>query len=118
MTAEAIIAALRERGITLRAEGDRLKWAAPTGVMTEEMRAAISGCRDELLALLADAVKLCAICWRRMPEADVEKQELPPRGGRSHGSAWWRCIGRDDCDAEAWRRLTVERQAMRRAGLE
>jgi hypothetical protein len=81
-------------GICLRWEEGRLQFAAPKGVMTDELRAAIRGSRDELVALVAGEIKLCAICWRRVLAADVEQQ-----GGIG---TWWRCRDRESCTAAAW----------------
>ena len=35
--AETLLCELRIRGVVLRVEGDRLRWAAPSGVMTADL---------------------------------------------------------------------------------
>ena len=51
MTA-ALLAHLTARGVTLAAEGDRLRVRAPVGVLTPEFRAEIAAHKPALLALL------------------------------------------------------------------
>ena len=53
MTAAALLAELGDRGIELWAEGERLRFRAPAGAMTPELRERIRARRAELLARLA-----------------------------------------------------------------
>ena len=52
MSVTALLADLAQAGITLTAEGDKLRYQAPAGALTEERRQAILRHRAELLALL------------------------------------------------------------------
>ncbi len=47
-----LLEVLRASGVSLAADGDRLKVAAPKGTLTEELRSAIAARRSELLQLL------------------------------------------------------------------
>lgn len=52
MTAAALLAELRRRGVELWAEGDRLGYRAPRGALTPELREAVAARKGELLELL------------------------------------------------------------------
>ena len=52
MTAAELLANLRGRGIRLEAVDGRLRYAAPNGALTADLRAAVADARDELLRLL------------------------------------------------------------------
>lgn len=53
MTAEALLANLRERGVILTiAAGDRLRVEAPRGMMTAELRAALAGHKPQIIEQL------------------------------------------------------------------
>jgi hypothetical protein len=52
VTATALLADLTCRGVELRPDGDRLRWRAPAGVVTEQDLAALRAVKVELLALL------------------------------------------------------------------
>ncbi len=52
MTAAALLEGLKARGATVAANGDRLKLAAPPGVLQPQVLAAIRDHKPELLALL------------------------------------------------------------------
>lgn len=58
MTVAEFVSGLRERGVRLWVEGDRLRCSAPTGVITAEARDGIAGRKDEILALLRCAESL------------------------------------------------------------
>jgi len=53
VTAALLLAGLRRRGIDLRAEGDRLRWRAPQGVVTPDDVGRLRDAKPELLRLLA-----------------------------------------------------------------
>ncbi|MCC7416300.1 MAG: amino acid adenylation domain-containing protein, partial [Acidobacteria bacterium] len=55
MTLAALLAHLRELDIKLRLDGDGLRFDAPAGVVTPELRAALKQRRQELIACLRDA---------------------------------------------------------------
>ncbi|MBL8986311.1 MAG: amino acid adenylation domain-containing protein [Gemmatimonadetes bacterium] len=55
MNLAALVAQLRELGVTLWLEGDRLRFAAPPGRLTPELREAMKQHRQELVELLATA---------------------------------------------------------------
>lgn len=50
-----LLTRLRERDIRLWLEGDRLRYSAPPGALTDELRALVSANRDALIAFLRDA---------------------------------------------------------------
>ena len=53
-TAEDVLTELEERGVELRREGDRLRYRAPAGVMTPELRALVAEHRAALLRLQSE----------------------------------------------------------------
>src|SRR5690606_37002838 len=53
LTLPELLSAVRERGIELKAQGDRLSCKAPPGALTPEVSAALRAQEAELLALLA-----------------------------------------------------------------
>ncbi|HHY94540.1 MAG TPA: hypothetical protein GX513_05965 [Firmicutes bacterium] len=53
MTPSDLLAGLKGRGITLQPEGDALRYSAPKGAMTDDLRAAIREHKAALLALLS-----------------------------------------------------------------
>ncbi len=52
MSAFDLLAEAKRRGIELRAEGERLRYEAPEGALTDDFRKALSDHREELLSLL------------------------------------------------------------------
>lgn len=58
MTAAALLADLRRRGVELRAEGDRLRWRAPRGAVTPADLARLRAAKAELLRALAQDEEL------------------------------------------------------------
>ena len=55
MITHQLLAELRKRDIRLWLEGDQLKYSAPTGALTAELRAEIASKRGELVELLRDS---------------------------------------------------------------
>ena len=55
MSAASLVADLRRRGVELSAAGDRIRYRAPRGTLTEADLAAIRAHRDEVLAELRQA---------------------------------------------------------------
>ncbi len=55
MNASAILNNLHRRGVSLRADGDMIRWQAPTGVMTEADLSALRQSKPEVLAILREA---------------------------------------------------------------
>ena len=53
MKAQELLAKLGRSGVRLWLDGERLRYDAPKGALTDELRAAIGSCRDELLVILA-----------------------------------------------------------------
>lgn len=76
MTAPALLAELRQRGVTVRADGGKLRFVAPRGTLTDELRQAIQRNRASLLALLA-------------AEQTQEDDPRPDLAGDSH---LWRTV--------------------------
>lgn len=52
MTADILLVTLRSLGVSLSASGDRIKFRAPAGVMTLELRAALATQKPSILATL------------------------------------------------------------------
>lgn len=52
MTAEGLLAELRRLGVEIRADGERLSYRAPKGVITEEIRSLLAEWKMEILAVL------------------------------------------------------------------
>ncbi len=61
MNASAILDGLHRRGVQLRADGDLIRWQAPTGVMTDADLSALRHSKPEVLAIIreedADRIK-------------------------------------------------------------
>ena len=55
MTAANLLAYFRERGVVLWADGDRLRYKAPKGILTATLHAELTGCKQEILALLCQS---------------------------------------------------------------
>ena len=55
MSAAALLDGLHRRGVRLRVDGDRLRWRAPVGVMTEAYLTALRHSKAEALAILREA---------------------------------------------------------------
>jgi len=55
MNASAILDNLQRRGVRLRADGDVIRWQAPTGVMTEADLSALRHSKPEVLAIIREA---------------------------------------------------------------
>jgi amino acid adenylation domain-containing protein len=52
MTAGELLANLRKRGVELWADGDRLRYNAPKGVLTPFLRTELAECKSEILTIL------------------------------------------------------------------
>ena len=61
MTPQALLADLRALGVELTAEGDQLRYRAPSGTMTPDLRRQLRSHKAELLLLL-EPMPLCATC--------------------------------------------------------
>ena len=54
MNTQALIDSLHRRGVRLRFDGDRLRWFAPVGVVTEADLSALRDHKAEVLAILRE----------------------------------------------------------------
>lgn len=107
MNTAQLLTNLEHRGVVLHIVGDRLKWKAPRGALTELDRQALSAHKTEILAALAaelEADRADVLEWgecyawpsvRVAPkrEADfplltADLDELVIPGGRAAWSAW------------------------------
>jgi hypothetical protein len=52
MSVDNLLAELKRRGVTLRADGDKLYVRAPVGALTDELRQAIRARKAEIMATL------------------------------------------------------------------
>ena len=74
-TARTLLADLRRAGVLLTAKGDRLAFDAPAGVMTADVRAALTTHKPEILAVLrGDYAGAAAALLASLPEPD--RQDL------------------------------------------
>ncbi len=72
----ALLARLRDRGIELRADGDKLVVNAPRGALTEELGAELRGRKAELLAFLrAGAAAASGHSATRIPRAPLIERD-------------------------------------------
>ena len=55
MSVSALLDGLHKRGVRLRFDGDRLRWFAPVGVVTEADLSALREHKDAVLAILREA---------------------------------------------------------------
>src|SRR5438093_1386912 len=62
MTPEALLDDLRARGVQVAADGDRLRYRAPKGSLTPELRRALRDHKARLLPLVAAGVGVCRRC--------------------------------------------------------
>ncbi|MBI4506416.1 MAG: hypothetical protein HY691_12840 [Chloroflexi bacterium] len=70
--AAALLADLRARGVELVAAGDRLRWRAPAGVLSEQDRAALAENKSALLRLLAaKGAAVAEANYRADPRPDI-----------------------------------------------
>lgn len=75
MKAPALLALLRNRGVQVWADGDRLRCESPAGTLTPELRDELRQCKQDILAFLRSAGSLA-----RQPRAVVP---LQPGGTRT-----------------------------------
>jgi hypothetical protein len=66
LTATALLESLRSLGVRLSASGDRLRFRAPVGVLTPELRAALVEEKPALLAALRDMESQASEVSRRL----------------------------------------------------
>src|SRR4051794_40142734 len=62
MTLPSLLAFLRQHGVQLTVQGDRLLVDAPAGVMTVDLRAALAEQKPALLRRLVECERLAAWC--------------------------------------------------------
>ncbi|CCD97013.1 putative Non-ribosomal peptide synthetase [Bradyrhizobium sp. ORS 375] len=77
MTAASLIATLRSRGIALFMDGDQLRFRAPPGALTPELREAIGADRAAIIAHLRDASRLSAAERRLWFASRLAPDEAP-----------------------------------------
>ena len=94
MNAETLIDGLHRRGVRLRIDGDRLRWVAPVGVMTEADLSALRQHKPEVLAILreqdadrieerAAIIQFDAYLSRREAERRARNEQSPLNGGNA-----------------------------------
>lgn len=100
MTPAALLARLRALGVDLRADGDALRYRAPAGVLTPELRQELIEHKEELLELLRPATLPAGCAVRFVGPSPVI---LGPHGENPidfrfdvdkqawvHDPGWWR----------------------------
>jgi hypothetical protein len=92
--AKALLCRLAERNVELYLEGDRLRFRAPAGALTDDLRAGVAEHRNEIISLLRPRPALtagerCVTCDRR------DWVDEPPVNGRirTHCGKCGRFIG-------------------------
>ena len=94
MSVETLIDGLHRRGVRLRVDGDRLRWVAPVGVVTETDLSALRSSKPEVLAILreeeADRIEerpailqFAAYLSRREAERRARDEPRPANGGNA-----------------------------------
>ena len=99
MNAQAILDSLHRRGVRLRVNGDRLRWFAPVGVVTEADLSALRQHKAEALAIIreeqsdrieerAAILQFDAYLSRRQAERRARNEQHPapvPEPGPANG---------------------------------
>lgn len=80
MTAADLLRDLLSRGVELRAEGDRLRWRAPPGVVTQEVLEILAERKAEILTLLSEP--------RPAPYLDARGELVVPMDA-DPSACWW-----------------------------
>ena len=94
MSVETLIDGLHRRGVRLRVDGDRLRWRAPVGVMTEADLAALREHKPDVLAIIreeqsdaleerAAILQFDAYLSRREAERRARSEQNPVNGGNA-----------------------------------
>ena len=94
MSVETLIDQLHRRGVRLRLNGERLRWFAPVGVITEADLSALRECKAEVLAILrederdrieerAAIIEFDAYLSRREAERRARNEQHPANGGNA-----------------------------------
>jgi len=79
MSTAELLTDLQSRGVTITAEGDRLKIKAPKGTITPELRERLTASKSDIIAALQmpSRPELEAICRRACADfPDVEPERL------------------------------------------
>jgi hypothetical protein len=93
VTTADLLAALRERGITLKALGDVLR-VTPRDALTDDLRQAIKAHKVALIALLEPERSLdrgtgtCPDHWLRIPELPQKGRQVITQGACGRGSRY------------------------------
>ena len=86
-----LLQSLTARGLSLRADGGFLEVQGPVEQLTEDLRAELSACKADLMALLApppDAADLRTLCLRQARLNGFPRAQLSrPAESVSHGRA-------------------------------
>ncbi len=94
MSVETLIDSLHRRGVRLHVNGDRLRWFAPMGVVTEADLSALRQHKAEVLAILreqdadrieerAAILQFDAYLSRREAERRARNEQHPANGGNA-----------------------------------
>lgn len=83
MSPRELIQTLETRGIHLWADGDRLRWKAPVGSLTPELKETLSAQKAELLRVLGRPCDGCQVRGNRPTQDD-------PSAWCEHYRAAWR----------------------------
>ncbi len=94
MTEEALLDGLHRRGVRFRIDGERLRWFAPVGVVTEADLSALRQHKAEVLAIIreqdadrieerASIIEFDAYLSRREAERRARNEQYPANGGNA-----------------------------------
>ncbi len=92
MSVETHIDGLRRRGVRIHVNGDRLRWVAPVGVVTEADLSALREHKAEVMAILRESesdrieeraaiLQFDAYLSRREAERRARNEQHPANGG-------------------------------------
>ncbi len=94
MNVSALLDGLHRRGVRLHINGERLRWFAPVGVMTEADLSALRDHKAEVLAIIreeesdrieerAAIIQFDAYYSRREAERRARNEQFPSNGGNA-----------------------------------
>ena len=88
MNVAEVVESLARQGVELWFEGERLRYRAPKGTLTEEQRRELSACKNEVVQHLRDLASArtatCALSYSQQALWFVHQQKPDSEIGRAH----------------------------------
>lgn len=97
---ETLYRTLAEQGVMLKTQGADISFDAPAGVLTDDFRNQLRGCKNEMLAYLVEVEEAAAVL-------ELEQGNAP---GLSHVTATKRVNERRDSDRESEEKKAIRRR--------